>query len=78
MDERVLTLDKLNNLIEQLRPKHAILLSDYIEDDKIFEIENYLPNKYYCKKLLLINTSYYENKLQTLFEKYGINLRVYK
>lgn len=76
--EASLTKEKLNNLIEQLRPEHAILLNNYVPIGEIFDIDNYLPDKYYCKKLLMINTFYYRNKLEDIFERYGANIKVYE
>lgn len=76
--EASLTKEKLDNLIEQLRPEHAILLNNYVPIGEIFEIDNCLPDKYYCKKLLMINTLYYKNKLDDIFKQYGVNIKVYE
>jgi hypothetical protein len=73
-----LSLESFKNMIEKLRPQYAILLNNYIEDNQIFEMENILPDKYYCKKLLLINHNYYHIKLKNIMNQYGCNIKVYE
>jgi hypothetical protein len=74
----VFTKKQLEVAIEKCRPKHAILINDYIPDNEIFEMENLSPDKYYCKKLLMMNKDYYENKIENILNNYGINIKVYE
>jgi hypothetical protein len=71
-------MEDLKVALEKCRPEHAILLSAYVPKGiDIYEIENPLPDKYYCKKLLLVNTNYYETLFKKTLEEYGCNIKVY-
>jgi hypothetical protein len=73
-----LTIESLNEIIEKLKPEHAILLNSYVPNNNIFEMENFFPDKYYCKKLLIINPFYYQYKLKDILEKNGCNMKIYE
>ena len=74
-----LTIEKLNHLIETLRPEHAILLNKYVDHGRIFVIENYNYDKFYCKKLIIMNRTYYYSVVKNqLEENDGFNIKVYE
>ncbi len=72
------SMKELLNIMEKLRPEHAILLSNYAPVEEMYEIENPNMEKWYCKKLLLINRNLYYNKIKNQFEKCDIKIRVYE
>jgi len=75
--DKSIAVKDINNLIEQFRPEYAILLNDSMEYGKIFETENTSLDIYYCKKLLLMNPTYYKDIEDVLYGE-GINMKIYR
>jgi hypothetical protein len=73
------SIEEIKLALENVRPEHAVLLSNYApHGTDIFEIENPLPDKYFCKKLLLLNADCYESLLKKILEEYNCDIKVYR
>ena len=70
--------ESLTNIIEKCRPEYAILLNDHIPRDFICETENTLPDKYFCKKLFIINREFYNTEIKGLLILIDAKINVYE
>lgn len=72
-----LTKQKLDDMIEKLKPKYAIVLNGNIEYDKTFVVKNVMPDKYYCEYVIFMNSLYYEMTFKKYLYKNDIKMKVY-
>lgn len=73
-----LNLEKLNEAIKKCKPGYAVIINEFIPEGKVFEIENYSPEKYFCHKLLVMNRIHYETTVKEIANKNGVRLKVYE
>lgn len=73
------SVEDLKLAIKKIRPEYAILLNENIDHGRMFVIENFNYDKFYCKKLIIMNHTYYYSVVKNQIEEDdGFNIKVYE